>query len=270
MIYSIRNLDTITFLEDRKNIGEVIVKYKKSLQENIDIVKEYTQYRIVFLVSAIVVNENNIDELTLLSNSYKDLVFCAEDFYTAKLMRENGLPMFLDRNAIATTFDMLVRYCELGVTDVYVGGQLGFSLDKVKYITEKYGVKVRVIPNLAQYSGGNGYIDIAHMDTINAFWIRPEDINMYEDLIDVIEFAGTDNAQEVFYSIYAIDHSFIGDLKNLIGGMTSLNNKSLPSEFTENRIDCDKKCLFDRCHKCFKFQELSKLIDEHSLTIESH
>lgn len=270
MLYSIRNLDEISFLENRENIGEVIIKYKKSMEENINIVNEYNEFRVVFLVDSSTIDEKNIDELILLSNSYKYLTFCAGDFYTAELLRENGLPMFLDRKSVATTFDALVRYCELGVTDVYVGGQLGFSLDKVKYITEKYGVKTRVIPNLAQFSGGNGYIDIASVDAITAFWIRPEDIDMYEGLIDVIEFAGDDKVQEVFFSIYAVDHSFTGNLKNLIGGMSSLSNKSLPKEFTEFRIDCDKKCLFDRCHKCYKYKELSKLIDEHKLEIESH
>ncbi|MEG0153724.1 MAG: hypothetical protein RR744_11235, partial [Cellulosilyticaceae bacterium] len=154
--------------------------------------------------------------------------------------------------------------------DVYVGGQLGFSLDKVKYITEKYNVKTRVFPNLAQLSWGNRFMETPDPDYLTAFWIRPEDIEMYEGLVDVIEFAGGDNVQEIFYTVYALDHSFIGDLKNLIGGMFSIANKALPKEFTENRLDCDKKCLFDRCHKCYKFKELSKLIDENNLEIESH
>ena len=62
MIYAIRNIDEISFLEDRAKIGEVMIAYKRSLEENIEIIKEYKDKRVVFLVDNFILNEYNIDE----------------------------------------------------------------------------------------------------------------------------------------------------------------------------------------------------------------
>lgn len=267
MIYAIRNIDEISFLEDRTKIGEVMITYKRSLEENIEIIKEYKDKRVVFLVDNFILNEYNIDEAKLLSETYKEIVFCAEDLETGKALREFEIPYFFGRGFVATTFDAIKQILDLGVTDIYIGGTLGFSLEKVSNLVKD--VKIRVIPNIAQYSGIILDLGLDHVTPMTSFWIRPEDIEMYEGLIDVVEFFGNKTIQETFYSIYAIDGSFEGALNILISGMSAVNNKSLPSEFTESRLNCEKKCNFNRCHRCFKYESLAKLIDENNLEIES-
>ena len=56
MIYTIRNIDEIPFLEDRTKIGEVMITYKRTLEENIEIIKEYKDKRVVFLVDKFILN----------------------------------------------------------------------------------------------------------------------------------------------------------------------------------------------------------------------
>lgn len=267
MIYTIRNIDEIPFLEDRTKIGEVMITYKRTLEENIEIIKEYKDKRVVFLVDKFILNEHNIDEAKLLSETYKEIVFCAEDLETGKALREFEIPYFFGRGFVATTFDAIKQILDLGVTDIYIGGTLGFSLEKVSNLVKD--VKIRVIPNIAQYSGVILDLGLDHVTPMTSFWIRPEDIGMYEELVDVIEFFGNKTLQETFYSIYAIDGSFEGALNILISGMSAVNNKSLPSEFTESRLSCEKKCNFNRCHRCLKYENLAKLIDENNLEIES-
>ena len=107
MIYAIRNIDEISFLEDRTKIGEVMITYKRSLEENIEIIKEYKDKRVEFLVDYFILNEYNIDEAKLLSETYKEIVFCAEDLETGKALREFEIPYFFGRGFVATTFDAI-------------------------------------------------------------------------------------------------------------------------------------------------------------------
>lgn len=159
------------------------------------------------------------------------------------------------------TFLVMKKY---KVTDIYIGEGLGFELDKVSPAAHEAGMQVRAFPNIAQASWS---------DTLDLqkFWIRPEDTILYEEYIDIYEFA-YDNyeQQKVYYDIYFNDKKWFGDLKEIIFGLKdSLDSTCLLPRFAEKRIRCGRSCMKGgSCQMCKVIVELAKTLGEKDLIIE--
>ena len=100
-----------------------------------------------------------------------------------------------------------------GATDIYVTESLGFYMKDLKAIKDKFGIQLRVIPNIAQC------VPTArpYMSPMKKFWIRPEDTEIYEDYIDVFELmGGEDNSRlSVIYEVYK-QQQWLGTLNDII------------------------------------------------------
>lgn len=73
----------------------------------------------------------------------------------------------------------------------------------------------------------------------NSFFIRPEDLHLYEDVFDIIIF----NSVET-YNIYA-DESYPLDINSIIffrDGVPTVNNKMLDPKFAQRRLTCKGRC----------------------------
>ena len=263
MYCSIRNFNGFNFTGDLSHIKEYIYDFVNDGEKLLEITKSDND--IVIRLPEEVTEEHKI--LLGMLKSVRDNV----RFMVANELIE-GLPCFFRPGIYnADTADKFNALCEMGVTDVYVTGQLAFQMNTVRKLSEKFShVKIRVIPNMAQVSG----FGIGHMQeggNITAFWIRPEDLYLYEGCVDVVEFIGRDEKQSVFYEIYFLDKRWNGNLGVIIAGLGDVNNLGIPSDFTIRRLDCGKSCLVDRCHSCYKYKSLADLIKEHKLevTVES-
>jgi hypothetical protein len=91
------------------------------------------------------------------------------------------------------------------------------------------------------------------------FFIRPDDIDMYEPYADIIEFEGLEY-QDNFYNIYAKQKLFYGNLNQIIYDFQdAIDNKGLISLFTERRINCGRECLKGgRCKRCFSLAKINQ------------
>ena len=94
-------------------------------------------------------------------------------------VKEKGVPFFF--YYFISEWDELHQYIDYGVSDVYITNELGFYLPAVHKIANENKVKVRVFPNISQYNWDN-------MGGFKGFYIRPEDIDIYSEFIDVLEF----------------------------------------------------------------------------------
>lgn len=261
MYCSIKGFSNLVITSNHKDIKEIQEIYT-NLSKAMEIVKDNEDKRIVFIVN----EYNDISDLELLSQTYSSVVFKTETALHANILKEKNLPFFVgDKLWFADTFDKLIFFCNSGVTDVYITGELCFNLDKVKKIVDKYNVKIRVMPNIVQHSG---FYTAPHMNSMTGFWIRPNDLNLYEDYIDVIEFYGDSKKQEVLYEIYFEDKNYYGNLGFVVEGLTSIRNENMSSKFTEFRLNCGKKCQLDICHKCDRFKIASDLLEENELELE--
>ena len=91
---------------------------------------------------------------------------------------------------------------DLEVDEVYISGDLAFVLPQIKELLDFRDIKIRAFPNVCQKEW-NGKTPSA----FKGFFIRPENVDLYANYIDTLEFYGLDNEQKqnVLYETYAIE-----------------------------------------------------------------
>lgn len=143
---------------------------------------------------------------------------------------------------------------KIGAKYILIEAPLFFDLQNVKEICGK-SCSLRIAPNVAYYA-----TDIPKGNGIAGSWIRPEDIDLYEGLIDTIEFEDCDvRKEEALYRIYKDDKKWPTDLNILITNLNyPIDNKYLPESFGNTRLKCRQKCFnISYCNFCNRAATLS-------------
>jgi len=159
--------------------------------------------------------------------------------------------------------DILNGVLKLGVTDVYLVENLCFELKELSTIIHSYNTSIRVYPNVAQSKWYN-------TPALKKFFIRPEDIDFYEDYIDTIELYNVDKQIDIYYNIYAIKKKWFGKLNEIIIDFNSeIDNKYIIPRFAEMRIKCNKKCFKGgRCRRCDIIEQLSDSLEAGEIVVK--
>lgn len=163
---------------------------------------------------------------------------------------------------IITNWEDLYFYNQLQVSDVYIAEELGFELDKVKNVLQTNKIKIRVFPNVAQAKWEN-------FPELKKFWIRPEDIYLYEKYVDVCEFYGDPKNYELYYKIYK-KGKWAGPIGEIIIDLhlEEFYNPNLLPYFSEKRLRCGRKCLKGGlCQSCDLLFEFSKNLEKNKLKL---
>ena len=252
-------------------VDEILIRYDKN-----KILELFTQFIPAHLNQRVIVQlieENNIDtivnnlkKIISIYNENKDIKFDIQlPFYNQKFMEElkdTNLKYFF--KAAANSWDKFIGLMSQNVSDIYITDELAFELDKVAEIAHKNNIKVRIYPNVAQSRWDK-------LSDILKFFIRPEDIEMYEPYVDVCEFYG-DKAQQIdtYYKIYQEDKKWFGDLQEIIIGLDSkIDSRYIIPRFAEKRIKCGKDCLKGgKCEMCKRILDLSEQLENAHLIVQ--
>lgn len=176
-------------------------------------------------------------------------------------LREAGIPFFYVN--FAKTPDEVYGMIQRGVSDVYITEFLGFSIEKIGKYCKTKGVNVRVIPNLAQYRTGFR----SDIPDPYKFFVRPEDVKLYEPYADVFEIISSNDRLSVIYEIYR-NGAWNGDLGQLIIGFDDpFPNAGIIPLFGEHRLNCGHKCMQEECSLCKQAKELSEKFVENKLEV---
>lgn len=178
---------------------------------------------------------------------------------------ELNIPYFF--NVVATDWDTVHSLKKLGVAEMYVGEDLCFNLDKVVSVVKQDNIKLRTYANIAQIKN-----EFGNADTLKSFFIRPEDLDLYEEIFDSIEFAGPVDRQDVLYKIYRIDRKWSGDLRQIIIGLKEeLDSRFLIPFFAVKRVNCNRKCMKgSSCKICERTRDLITEMQEAGLEIKKN
>lgn len=148
--------------------------------------------------------------------------------------------------------------------EVTITETLGFDiLDLSRYIHDK-GVKVRIIPNVVQ----SPY----PIFKLNHFFIRPDDIDLYDEVADVAEvYAMRDdyNTASIIFKAYALDKKWFGKLNEIIVGLDSeIDSRYIFPAFGERRMRCKQNCFSGgKCNMCFTIEELADTLEENGMLV---
>lgn len=252
-------------------VDEILIRYDKN-----KILELFTQFIPAHLNQRVIVQlmeENNIDtivnnlkKIISIYNENKDIKFDIQlPFYNQKFMEElkdTNLKYFF--KVAANSWDKFTGLISQNVSDIYITDELAFELDKIAEIAHKNNIKVRIYPNIAQSRWDK-------LSDILKFFIRPEDIEMYEPYVDVCEFYG-DKAQQIdtYYKIYQEDKKWFGDLQEIIIGLDSkIDSRYIIPRFAEKRIKCGKDCLKGgKCKMCKRILDLSEQLENAHLIVQ--
>ena len=252
-------------------VDEILIRYDKN-----KILELFTQFIPAHLNQRVIVQlieEDNIDtivnnlkKIISIYNENKDIKFDIQlPFYNQKFIEElkdTNLRYFF--KAAANSWDKFTGLMSQNVSDIYITDELAFELDKVAEIAHKNNIKVRVYPNVAQSRWDK-------LSDILKFFIRPEDIEIYESYVDVCEFYG-DKAQQIdtYYKIYQEDKKWFGDLQEIIIGLDSkIDSRYIIPRFAEKRIKCGKDCLKNgKCEMCKRILDLSEQLENAHLIVQ--
>lgn len=192
---------------------------------------------------------------------YIRLPYIDEEYYPALKEKYKDMKFYL--NIYARDYDTIQGLIAEGVSDIYLTEEICFDIENAAGVAHSSNVRVRVFPNIAQSSW-------ERTSPLKKFWIRPEDVLYYENLVDTFEFIGTPKQQNTLYDIYVKDKRWDGNLKNLIEGLNEdINSMCLLPRFGEKRVRCRHRCqqCVD-CQMCNIIVDLSKKLEENKIRVK--
>lgn len=177
------------------------------------------------------------------------------------------IKFYLDRPV--STYEELYWLKKYKAEYILIEAPLFFDLKNVSYICNTF-CSLRIAPNVAYYAN-----DVPRSNGIYGSWIRPEDIDLYSDYIDTIEFEDCDvRKEEALYRVYMETKKWPMDLNKLITNLgTPINNFYIPDTFGLVRLTCGQTCVSGgACHLCDRvialannkdFQERLKMTNDN-------
>jgi hypothetical protein len=254
----------IPYFTASKNLDkadEISIKYEymSNLVSLIDFLKEHSNQRVIislpFENGKNVIKEEDLKNFELIKD-YNFVIKLHFDRKIAADLKIRGIPFYFTEGC--GDWDAVHSFIKLGVSDILIINELGFSIKQVAEFAHSKGINVRVYPNIALAS----YNETSE---VCRFFILPHNIKDYEPYVDICEIYGDLELVDSLYDIYAIQKNW-GSLINFI--IMNFNRKILtnflPTNFIKRRLDCEKKCLKGgRCHACETYaglaEELTKI-----------
>lgn len=253
MKYCIRYMSKFKYLDE---IDEINIDFERTHGElpnflenhknqtiNVGLVKEYT--------------EKDVDLLIALYKKYGNIKIKLpmKDRESTEKIRKADVPFFF--NDTIDDWDKLNEAISLEPTDVYIVNYLGFCLKDVAEMLHSRGMRVRVVPNLAQSRWRD-------QPGRRKFFIRPEDTAIYEPYVDVFELFAEAGRENVYYDIYAKTGYWYGNLNEIIYNLVEpIDSRRLIKQWGMSRLNCGKKCVKDKhCEICDRVILLAETLDK--------
>lgn len=254
MKYCLRNRQESIYLKKADEI-KVDFRDRRSIPDLIDKYPDATIILMCYPGEEIVWSD--CDKWRILSKD--KFILCVSSVDDAISCRDNGFAWYLGYPI--KTFYELRSLKELGACYVRLAEPLFFQMDEVK----KFGIPVRAVPNVAYVDG------FVRTDGVCGTWIRPEDVELYEDYVSVLEFEDADNDKEqALYRIYAEQKRWPGDMAMLITNFNypGVNRMILP-EVAQRRLNCGQRCQASgACKVCYRAVDLA-IPDKYSYLVET-
>lgn len=142
-----------------------------------------------------------------------------------------------------STFYELKSIITMEPSYILLGMPLCFQLDAVTNMTS---IPIRLVANDANSDA------VPRSDGVCGFWIRPEDVPVYEPYVSTLEFYSINLRQEAgYYKIYAEDRNWPGNLNLLFQNFNvNVDNRGIPENLGSLRLNCGQRCAQGKCHLC--------------------
>ena len=191
-------------------------------------------------------------------NLYLNVQWFHVNVATVQKIKDAGFGVYYGSACPAYSYKVLRDYIDLGVSDVYIAGDLMYRLPDVRKICTEANVRMRVVVNrISNFLWGFG----VGKDPRDMFF-RPEDMPLLDNLFDVFELDCDNSKFDTLMDIWFIDKKWPDDLRIISPDLGFyVPNQSLIPDFTRYKINCGFKCASNpnsRCRKCKQFIEIAE------------
>lgn len=243
------------YLQDAEQLKITFNPADRTIQ---DFLQKYQQKSIVVEGSFTQTDLKVLKELYNKYNNFKISIIFQD---AIKLnIKQYQIPFFFCN--FITTIDEVYGFMKYQPTDMYICEQLGFSIDQVSKILHDNNIKVRMLPNICQSS-------FADTPSSLKFFIRPEDIAIYSNYVDVFELISDPQRQAIIFKIYKQGY-WAGPIKEIIPNFKDdLDSRFIAQAFGVVRTSCHKRCLYkpQSCDICHRIAELGNTFKENNIFI---
>jgi hypothetical protein len=254
------NKENIEYFINYNGHDEGVVDFIKRTEHKIVIIIGDTETTYTFLANDSL--NKYIELLKEKQNFIFSLPFDDCGISLSQKMYESQLPFFF--NFHSNSWDIVVSMLNLHAKEVYVCEELAFDLPNVSKIIRQNGALVRVIPNICQTAGKG-------LPTLKQFFIRPEDVDIYEDYVDILEFWGKKSTYNVLYETYALKEKWNGPLNEIIIGLEdNVDSRYILPDFGKTRLHCNKRCLKGkRCNMCETIKDFANNLQKNNMKVKT-
>ena len=210
--------------------------------------------RYVIADASLEVLDTVMEQVDIIRSKVNDYTIECNQIAAARKLIAEGYKAYLKYPIM--DWEGLSALVELGVSDIYIDGPLGFQVSRLLKVIANSDIKLRVSPTTSPNSSITGI-------SPNSFYIRPEDLHLYDKVIGVIDFqADSIDREDALFSIYKRG-TFLYNLKDLLYNCRfSVPNLYLKPEFGQARLNCEQKCKIPgrTCHLCDTQVSLTNIV----------
>lgn len=246
-------------------VKEFNIKYDKndnSFETLMEFVQTYENTRINIEFIGEISVSSIVTLMRLNPEIYVRLVQGTNNIKYIQELKDKGCKFFYDSPFCVENYCELEAIVNLGVSDIYVSGDLCYNLPEVSEYCHDRGVKLRTILNRIPNSAFN-----AGEDPKSIIYF-PQDMSALKQYIDTFEFdcgKPYDWAKfDVYYRTWFVRGHWHGDLQEIILNLKiEYPNDAVMPHFLDYKIDCQRRCAMRKnntCSKCQQFWELSQTL----------
>lgn len=231
----------------------------------IDLVENYSDKIIILDVPG---DESDWNKWKMYDEVFAEFHIALHDLSRAGEFNENNIKWYWPFPI--TSFYELGMITNLHPSYIVLGPPLSFDLKKVKKkaIDENYEpvqeIPLRMVVNSAHPS----YLPTNGTHGICGQWVRPEDVNIYDEYVQCFEFEGYQSLkeEEVLLTTYQAG-VWPGNLNLLIKKLDfNVDNRAIPEELGERRMICGQRCWSGSgCHLCVSAMKFADQIRKEHL-----
>lgn len=233
-----------------KQAEEMLMDYK-DINVMYDYIEKYPNIKFVIRIPKDA--EVNWDELAGFA-ARVNLIIALEDMLQAETLKQLNLKYMWAYPV--KTYDELSSLAELGASEVLLGAPLYFELADVA----RKGMKIRLVANLCDDKM------LPHKNGVCGTYVRPEDVNAYEEYVTTLEFRTDSIKREAaLFDIYHNKKVWPGNLNLLLDNFgVHVDNRGIQGNFAKMRMNCGQRCKkANRCHFCDTTIRLSLAADKY-------
>lgn len=234
--------------------------YKPKIKQLDDFITVYGSHRI-----NLIIKDFNLDRDGEIINALKEkfpetsLILCLPKYSTEleQILNNNNFLHYY--NDFITDWDVFQGFLKLNVTDIFVANNLMFNVPVLSEKAKAVGKALRSYCNICESAWKS-------TPSIKTFFIRPEDIDLYQNYIDTFEFYINNISDErinTLYKIYTKDKKWFGKLNEIIIGFQGeVDNRHIVPRFGTHRLNCNKKCFNKQvptCNLCENIVQLGEV-----------